>query len=367
NKTFLRAGDVVLMNYHFTTSRSHVVVNGGMVEELITDAGIVEESTLPFKGNMDLGKLRDAIKRIGPAKIAYVRMEAGTNLIGGQPVSVQNMRDVTDICREFGIMSVLDASLLADNLYFIKQREAEFKDSSIPEITKAIIELYDLTYFSARKLGFARGGGIITNNKDLYEQMKEWIPLYEGFMTYGGMSVREMEAMTVGLDETMDEDMISQGPLFIEFFAEELQNRDIPIITPPGGLGVHVNAMKFLDHLPRAEYRAGALAAAFYLTSGVRGMERGTLSEDRNPDGTDHLADMELLRLALPRRVFTMSQVKYAADRLAWLYDNRELIGGLRFSEEPTVLRFFLGRLEPTSDWPTKLIAKFREDFGDSL
>ncbi|MCL2718375.1 MAG: tryptophanase, partial [Lachnospiraceae bacterium] len=214
---------------------------------------------------------------------------------------------------------------------------------------------------------YGRGGGIITNNQKLFDQMKELVPLYEGFMTYGGMSVREMEALTIGLDETMDEDMINQGPQFIAFMAEELLKRNIPIITPPGGLGCHLNAMKFLDHIPREEYRAGALAASLYLASGVRGMERGTVSEDRNPDGTDHLANMELLRLALPRRVFTMSQVKYTVDRIAWLYDNRHLIGGLKFVEEPKVLRFFLGRLDAIGDWPVKLMEKFRADFGDSL
>ena len=367
NRVFLKPDQVALMNYHFTTSKAHVSLNGGSVEELVTDAGIKEESDLPFKGDIDLDKLRAAIANHGADGIAYLRIEVGTNLIGGQPVSLKNMREATKICRDNGILTLMDASLLADNLHFIKMREAEYAEASIREITREMTDLFDLTYFSARKLGFARGGGIITSRDDLYEQMKELVPLYEGFMTYGGMSVREMEAITVGLDETMDEDMISQGPLFIAYMCEELLKRGVPIITPPGGLGCHLNAMKFLDHVPQTEYRAGALGAAVYLTSGVRGMERGTISEDRNPDGSDHLAAMELLRLALPRRVFTKSQVDYAVDRLGWLYDNRTLIGGLRFVEEPKVLRFFLGRLEPTSDWPSALIAKFRQDFGDSL
>ena len=367
NRSLIKPGDTVLMNYHFTTSKSHVVVNGGRVEELISDAGIQEESDLLFKGNMDIGKLNEAISRLGAENIPYVRMEAGTNLIGGQPISIANMREVTEICQKHNIISLLDASLLADNLHFIKVREDEFKEKSILEITQAISELFDLIYFSARKLGYGRGGGIITNNQKLFDQMKELIPLYEGFMTYGGMSVREMEALTIGLDETMDEDMINQGPQFIAFMADELTKRGIPIITPPGGLGCHLNAMKFLEHVPRPEYRGGALAASVYLCSGVRGMERGTVSEDRNPDGTDHLANMELLRLALPRRVFTMSQVKYAVDRIAWLYDNRHLVGGLRFVEEPKVLRFFLGRLEAIGTWPNELMKKFRDDFGSSL
>ena len=174
-----------------------------------------------------------------------------------------------------------------------------------------------------------------------------------------------MEAITVGLEETMDLDMISHGPQFIAYMAEELQKRGVPVVTPPGGLGCHIDAMQFLDHIPQSQYPAGALAAALYIASGVRGMERGTMSEQREPDGTEPLADMELLRLALPRRVFTLSQVKYTVDRLTWLYENRRLIGGLKFVEEPETLRFFFGRLAPLSDWPEQLAAKFKADLGD--
>jgi tryptophanase len=201
----------------------------------------------------------------------------------------------------------------------------------------------------------------------LYKSMMEFIPLYEGFLTYGGMSVREMEAITVGLDETMDEDVIKQGPQFIEFMCNELIKNGVPVVTPPGGLGCHLNAMEFVDHIPQSQYPAGALAAALYIASGVRGMERGTLSEQRNPDGSECFSNMELLRLAMPRRVFTLSQVKYAVDRIVWLYENRKLIEGLEFVDEPKILRFFFGRLKPVSDWQQKLVKKFRADFGDSL
>ena len=262
-------------------------------------------------------------------------------------------------------MPVLDASLLADNLYFIKTREESCRDLSIREITRRISDLCDILYFSGRKLGCARGGGLMTNNDKFYNQIREFTPLYEGFLTYGGMSVREMEAITVGLEETMDLDMISHGPQFIAYMAEELQKRGVPVVTPPGGLGCHIDAMQFLDHIPQSQYPAGALAAALYIASGVRGMERGAMSEQREPDGTEPLADMELLRLALPRRVFTLSQVKYTVDRLTWLYENRRLIGGLKFVEEPETLRFFFGRLAPLSDWPEQLAAKFKADLGD--
>jgi tryptophanase len=204
-------------------------------------------------------------------------------------------------------------------------------------------------------------------SEELYRKMRGLVPLFEGFLTYGGMSVREIEALTVGLEETMDMDMINHGPICIAYIVEELEKRGIPVITPAGGLGCHLNALQFLDHLPQSEYPAGALASALYIASGVRGMERGTLSEQREPDGTEVFANMELLRLALPRRVFTLSQIKYAIDRIQWLWDNRRLVGGLRFIEEPEILRFFFGLLEPTTDWQQQLVAKFRQDFGDSL
>jgi tryptophanase len=227
--------------------------------------------------------------------------------------------------------------------------------------------LVDLIYFSSRKVSSTRGGGICTNNHDLFIKMRDLVTLYEGFLTYGGMSVREIEAMAVGLRETTDETVISQSPSFIAYLVNELDKLGIPVVTPAGALGCHLDAMGFLPHVPQQEYPAGALAAAFYIISGCRGMERGTISSVRDANGNDILADVELLRLAFPRRVFTLSQTKFVLDRLTWLYNNRELVGGLKFVDEPAVLRFFMGRLDATSNWPEKLIAKFKNDFGDSL
>ena len=235
------------------------------------------------------------------------------------------------------------------------------------DIIRTMTGLADLVYFSARKLTSSRGGGICTNQRELYNKMEALIPLYEGFLTYGGISVREIEAMAVGLRETLDETMISQSHTFIAYLVNDLEKKGIPVVTPPGVLGCHVDAMSFCSHIPQHEYPAGALAAAFYQISGVRGMERGTISSVRDEKGNEILADVELLRLAVPRRVFTLSQIKYVSDRLQWLYANRHLIGGLKFTYEPPVLRFFMGGLEPTSDWPAKLVDKFRKDFGDSL
>lgn len=366
-QVLVRPGSVVPMNYHFTTTKAHITLNGGAIEELVTDAGLEVSSTHPFKGNMDIARLRAAIARHGADNIAFVRMEAGTNLIGGQPFSVENLAEVRQVCDEFDLLLVLDASLLGDNLHFIKEREAACKDLSIRQITRRMADLSDVIYFSARKLGSARGGGMCMRSEALYRRMRGLVPLYEGFLTYGGMSVREIEALTVGLGETMDEDVINQGPQFIAYMVDQLLGRGIPVITPAGGLGCHVDAMRFVDHIPQSQYPAGALASALYIAGGIRGMERGTLSEQREPDGTEIFANMELVRLAMPRRVFTLSQVKYAIDRLEWLHANRELIGGLEFTEEPEILRFFYGRLAPVSDWQQRLVARFREDFGDSL
>ena len=366
-QALVQPGTFVPMNYHFTTSKAHVTARGGEVRELITAAGLEVTSDNLFKGNFDVAALRALIAEQGAEAIAYVRVEAGTNLIGGQPLSLANFRETTAVAREHGILTVLDASLLADNLHFNKTREEQCRDMTIPEITRAIADCFDVIYFSARKLGFGRGGGICIRDEALYKQMRGLVPMYEGFLTYGGMSVREMEAITVGLDETMDEDMINQGPQFIEHMVAELDARGIPVITPAGGLGAHLDAMRFLPHVPQQQYPAGALASALYIASGVRGMERGTLSEQRDANGVEPMANMELVRLALPRRVFTLSQVNYAIDRIGWLFEHRDLVGGLRFVEEPEILRFFYGRLEPIGGWVDDLLAAFRADLGDSL
>lgn len=366
-KAFIGENSVIPMNYHFTTTLAHIMLNGGKVVEILHDDAVQIKSQNPFKGNIDIAKLEKIIAESGANNIPFIRMEASTNLIGGQPFSIENMRAVRKVADKNGLILVLDASLIGENAYFIKKREPEFKNASIGTILRTMCDLSDIVYFSARKVSSSRGGGIATNDEALLKKMKHLIPVYEGFFTYGGISVREIEAMAVGLRETLDETVISQSPSFIEYLVNALDSHGIPVVTPPGGLGCHVDAMGILPHVPQTQYPAGALAAAFYLVSGVRGMERGTISSIRDENGNDILADVELLRLAMPRRVFTLSQVKYVEDRLNWLYQNRELVGGLKFVEEPPILRFFDGKLGPVSDWPEKLMAKFREDFGDSL
>ena len=363
---FVEPGNCVIMNYHFTTAKAHITRLGGHVEELVKDEGLVSKSTLPFKGNIDLKKLEECIKKETPENVPFIRIESGTNLIGGQPISFENMKEATKIANKYGILTVLDASLLQDNLYFIKTREESIKNKSIKEITRMIADLFDIVYFSARKFGFARGGAILLRDEDLFHSMEDLIPMFEGFLTYGGMSVKEMEAMTIGFEESMDMDVISQGPQFIDYCVKQLDSYGVPVITPGGGLGAHLDATEICKHIPQDEYPAGALVCALYICGGIRGMERGTLSEERNADGSERFASMELVRLAFPRRVFTLSQTEYVIDRVKWLYDNRHLIGGLRFVHEPKTLRFFTGILEPTSDWPKKLAEAYRKEFGEN-
>lgn len=367
SKAFIKNGDVIPMNYHFTTTKEHMMLNGGTVLEIYNDNALVIKSNEPFKGNIDIDKLKRVFEEYGADRVAFVRMEASTNLIGGQPFSMQNIRDVRRVCDEHATMMVLDASLVGENAYMIKKREPEFKDASIRDILHEMSSYFEMIYFSSRKLSSSRGGGIMTNSNELYLKMRDLIVLHEGFLTYGGMSVREIEAMAVGIQETCDDTVINQSPSFIEYTVNSLDKAGVPVITPAGALGCHIDAMGFLPHVPQEQYPAGALASALYIISGCRGMERGSISSIRDENGKDILADVELLRLAFPRRVFTLSQTKFLIDRVIWLYNNRHLVGGLEWVDEPQMLRFFMGKLKPVSDWADKLVARFKADFGDSL
>lgn len=361
---YVKPGSIVPMNFQFGTSIGKIKYCGGEYVICLQEEGFDKQSENPFKGDFDLDKL-ERILISEHDRIAFVRIEAGTNLIGGQPIALDNMLAAAELCRRHGILSVLDASLLQDNLYFIKTREEAYKDMSIRQIVRILSDAMDIIYFSARKLGFGRGGAIILNDEEQFEYIKTFVSSFEGFPTFGGMSVKEMEAIRVGLDDTMDEDIISQGPEFIRYLCEQLEDAGIPVVTPSGGLGCHLDAMKFVPHIPRNQYPAGALQAAVYIASGARGMERGAIDEPWDDPEVEPYGAMELVRLAVPRRVYTISQMNYLIDRICWLYDNRELIGGLKFETEGP--HQFYDALNSIGDWPEKLAAKFREDFGESL
>jgi tryptophanase len=363
-KAFIKPGTYIPMNYHFTTTKAHFNLLGATVLELFGPEALITESSNPFKGNMDLGRLKAAIEEHGVDKIPFVRMEATTNLIGGQPFSLANLREVKALVAPLKIPLVLDASLISENAYFIRQREPGYENATIRAIILEMMQLADICYLSGRKSCMVRGGLIATNRKDLYEAIRPWLPVYEGFYTYGGMSSKEIEAMAVGMREMTDLEVAGSSADAIKYFAERLISKGVPVVTPPGGLACHLDAMRFVPHLPQTEYPAGALGAAVYITSGIRGMERGTVSMDRDEAGNDVPSDMELLRLAVPRRVFTMSHFLYATDRIKWLLEHRDLIGGLEFYDEPPILRFFGGRMKPKGNWGAALAEAFEKDFG---
>jgi tryptophanase len=365
SKIFSKPGGAVITNYHFTTTKGHIELTGGSAcLELYADEALKTKSTHPFKGNMDLQRLKDAIKKWGREKIGYVRMEATTNLLGGQPFSMQNLKDVRKICDQNGLLLVMDGSLISENAFFIWKREKGYEKKTVADIVKEMCSLADIFYLSGRKNTCVRGGFIASNRKELMEQLEPWLPFYEGFYTYGGMSMREIGAMTVGLREMVDASMAGCSIEQIKYFVEKLDEMGIPVVTPPGGLACHVDARKFVSHIPKEQYIAGSLTAALYIASGVRAMERGTISTDRDREGKEVYADLELTRIALPRRVYTVSHIEYIIDRLQWLYKNRELIKGLTFVSEPPVLRFFLGKLDARDNWGRKLCDAFQKDFG---
>ena len=231
SQAFIRKGDIIPMNFHFTTTKAHVDLAGGKVVELFTNDALEIRSDKPFKGNMDIPRLRELVRTVGKEKIPYIRMEAGTNLIGGQPFSVENMREVRKVADENGILIVLDISLVCENMYFIKMREPEFMDKTPAEILRTLCDLADIIYFSARKISCSRGGGIATKNRDLYLKMRDMVPLFEGFLTYGGISVREIESMAVGLHEAVDWNVIRHSPEFIKYLVDSLDATEEAKIT----------------------------------------------------------------------------------------------------------------------------------------
>ncbi len=364
-KVYAKPGGVIPTNYHFTTTRAHIELQGMQVLEIYYDEALKTESTNPFKGCMDPQKLKNVIQKYGKDKIGFVRMEATTNLIGGQPFSMKNLKEIRQICTENGLLLVIDGSLISENAYLIMQREKGYENKTVGEIVKEMCSTADIYYMSGRKNTCVRGGCIATNNLKLFEQIQPWLPVYEGFFTYGGMSMREVGAMAVGMREMVDPELAGCSVEQIKYFVNKLSKAGIPVVTPPGGLACHLDAMKFLPHVPQPEYPAGALAAALFISSGIRSMERGTISVDRDPKtGKEIMADIELTRLALPRRVYSVSHIEYAIDRIKWLYAHRKLVKSLKFVSEPPVLRFFLGKLRALDNWGKDLTETFKKEMG---
>ncbi|MBQ4166713.1 MAG: tryptophanase [Clostridia bacterium] len=356
-KAFVKPGDLIPTNFHFCTFQTQVRLLGGDLVEMLQEKGMVTGGEDGFKGDYDLEKLEKFLKETPLERVPMIRIEAGTNLIGGQPISMDNIIAVSEIAKRYGVRTLLDMSLVMDNLHFIKTRDEKRRDKTIREIIREMADAVDIIYFSGRKLGFARGGGICMNDEKDFLAVRALVSCYEGFPTFGGMSSAELEVMRVGFDDTMDADVVSQGPDFIEYMVEEFKKRGVPVVTPAGGLGCHLDADRFCEHLGRREFRAAALAAAIYIVSGVRCMERGLSSEKHE----DSICPFELVRLAVPRRVYTISHINYVIDRVTWLYEHRGMIGAMHWEDESIETHLFTDYIRPVGDWREKLAAEYKK------
>lgn len=343
----LKAGDVVPSNTHFDTTRANVEAVGATALDLPTEEGRQPATIHPFKGNMDVEALRQVLKEQGD-RVPLVMLTVTNNSGGGQPVSMANIRAVSEVCREFGVPLFMDACRYAENAYFIKLREEGYADRTPREIAQEMFSYVDGATMSAKKDGMANIGGFLALNDDaLAEKARSMLILTEGFPTYGGLAGYDLEALAVGFEEALEEPYLRYRLRSIEYLGERLLAAGIPIIQPTGGHAVYIDAGKLLPHIPQSEYPAWALSAALYLVGGVRSVEIGSVMFGRQPDGSEKPAALELVRLAFPRRMYTQSHVDYLAEVLAHVAEIKESIRGVRIVEAPEVLRHFSARFEP--------------------
>ena len=344
----IKPGQYVPGNMYFTTTRYHQEHNGGIFVDIIRDEAHDAALNIPFKGNVDLNKLQKLIDEKGAQNIAYVCVATTVNLAGGQPVSIENLRAVRALTNKYGIKVFLDATRIVENAYFIKEQEPEFKDRTIKEIVREICANTDGCTMSGKKDCLVNIGGFLCMNDDeLFGRAKEFVVVYEGMPSYGGMAGRDMEAMAIGLRESMQFEYIQHRVLQVRYLGERLKEAGVPIVEPVGGHAVFLDARRFCPHLTQDQLPAQALAANLYLESGVRSMERGLVSAGRDPEtGENHVPKLETVRLTIPRRVYTYRQMDLVVDAVVNLYKHKETIRGLRFVYEPKQLRFFTARFE---------------------
>jgi len=348
--TICKRGDIVPNNTHFDTTRANIEATGAEALDLPVPEGLVPSTPHPFKGNMSVPALRALIDRVGAKRIPLCMLTVTNNTGGGQPVSMENVRAVAGVCHEHGIPLYLDACRFAENAYFIKMREPGWADVSVRTIAQAMFAQADGCTMSAKKDGLANIGGFLATNDDaLAEQEENLLILTEGFPTYGGLAGRDLEAIAVGLEEVLHEDYLTYRIEVARYLGEHLTEHGVPIVQPPGGHAVYVDAAAFLPHVPPLELPGQALVAELYLEGGIRAVEIGTVMfGHREPaTGEEVPAKMELVRLAIPRRVYTKSQIDYLVDVMVDVHARRETIGGFRFIEQAPVLRHFSARFEP--------------------
>ncbi len=344
----IKPGQYVPGNMYFTTTRYHQEANGGIFKDIIIDDAHDSIKYHPFKGNIDLNKLQSLIDEKGPEGIAYVCLAVTVNLAGGQPVSIENMKAVRALCNKHGIRVFYDATRCVENAYFIKEREEGYADKSIKDIVHEMFSYADGCTMSGKKDCLTNIGGFLCmNDDDLFLEAKELVVVYEGMPSYGGMAGRDMEAMAIGLKESIQEEYIEHRIKQVRYLGDRLLEAGVPIVEPIGGHAVFLDARRFCPHLTQEELPAQALAARIYLESGVRTMERGIVSAGRDKNtGKNHAPKLELVRLTIPRRVYTYAHMDIVAESIIDLYKNKESIRGLRFIYEPKMLRFFTARFE---------------------
>lgn len=347
----IRAGDFVPGNMYFTTTKLHQELAGGTFVDVIVDEAHDPDSEHPFKGNVDLAKLQRLITDVGADKIPYLSLETNVNMAGGQPCSLENIRAVGELCHRHGIKVFLDATRAVENAYFIKTRERGQEGRSVAEILRDICSHTDGCTMSAKKDGLVNIGGFLAvNDDDVAERARNMVVVYEGLHTYGGMAGRDMAALAAGLREMVEYDHIRARVGQVEYLGQRLMEAGIPIIHPVGGHGVFIDAARFLPHLSREQLPAQALAAALYVDGGVRAMERGAVSAGRDKTTGENLYPrLELVRLTIPRRVYTQAHIDVTVESVVSVFEDRERVVGLRFVHEPAYLRFFQARFAPVS------------------
>lgn len=345
------AGKAVPSNNHFDTTRANVEFTGAEAVDVVIDEGRDPDSLHPFKGNIDVDRLRNFLGERGGNRGVPIGMITITNNTGGgQPVSLENIRAVSGLYREFSVPFIIDACRFAENSWFIKQREPGYADRTPKSIAQEIFACADGATMSLKKDGFGNIGGFLALNDDaLAEQARNLLILTEGFPTYGGLAGRDLEALAVGLEETLDERYLEYRVATIRYLADGLTSLGVKVVQPPGGHAVYVDAMRFYPHIPPTEFPAQALVCELYAKGGIRGVEIGSVMFGRFVDGAEQPADRELVRLAMPRRVYTQAHVNYIVEVFARLWAERESVQGLRIVRQATFLRHFTAEFERVS------------------
>lgn len=348
SQIMIEPGDIIPGNMYFTTTKLHQELAGGSFVDIIINEAHDPENMHPFKGNVNLEKLQQLINKVTPEKIPYVSIATTVNMAGGQPISMANLRELRQLTDRYGIKIIHDMTRVAENAYMIQQNEPGFRDKSVAEIVLEICSLTDGATMSAKKDAMVNIGGFLAiNDEEIYNKAKNMVVIYEGLHTYGGLAGRDMEAMSIGIRESLQDDHIRARVGQVFYLGNKLLDAGIPIVRPIGTHGVFINAKPFLEHIPQNQFPAQALVAELYLDSGVRVMERGAVSAGRDKKtGENNFPSLELARLTIPRRVYTQAHMDVIAASVENVYENRKNIQGLNMVYEPEYLRFFQARFE---------------------